>query len=129
MFLPVPRATFLIPSGPPNEPLKKHLFVVLTQQIAREGQDVKEVLLVSFSSVRHQCDRTCVLGSKDHSFFNHDSFADYYFARIEEVKKLKNFEQCDPMSPEAFAKIVQGLTSSPHTTPKIRAFYTKTLVL
>ena len=123
MFLPFRRATFLIPSGPDEDLSRKHLFVVLTDPLTRAGKKISEVLLVSFSSLRIHHDPSCILKPGDHPFFRHESFADYSRARIEEAAKLSHFQQREPVTEEVFKRICQGLESSPHTVPKILAFY------
>ncbi len=123
MFLPFRRATFLIPSGPDEDLSRKHLFVVLTDPLTRAGKKISEVLLVSFSSLRIHHDPSCILKPGDHPFFRHESFADYSRARIEEAAKLSHFQQREPVAEEVFKRICQGLESSPHTAPKILAFY------
>lgn len=46
LFVPFKRATLLIPSGPVNDPDRKHLFVLLTDPIEAPGFNGKQVLLV-----------------------------------------------------------------------------------
>jgi hypothetical protein len=128
-FLPYRKATFLIPSGPPHDPDRKHLFVILT-----DPQEDSDVLLVSLSSLRPALphDPTCILVAGDHPFVRHDSFVFYRLARIVPVAALRRrvrdgtFIPREPMREEVFSRICQGLLASPHTTPKIKRFYRAT---
>lgn len=129
MFIPFRRASLLIPSGPVQDPQRKHLFIVLTDPFDDTGNGISRVLLVNLSTVRDGCDRACILRPGDHSFVKHDSFVAYWSARIEEAGKIasavhKNlFQAHHPVSERVMLKICQGLESSKHTAPKILKFY------
>lgn len=51
LFLPLRRATLLVPSGPDNDPDRKHLFVLLTDPVD-DATGVKSVLMVSLFSIK-----------------------------------------------------------------------------
>lgn len=134
LFLPLKRATLLVPSGTGNDPDRKHLFILLTDPID-DGSGVKKVLMVSISSLRSGVphDPTCVLYPGDHPFIKRESFVFYARTRIEEtdpllrgVKDGKLVAQ-DPMESGIFARICKGLEESRFTPSKILKFYQKAL--
>ena len=126
LFLPVKRATLLIPSGQTN-----HLFILLTDPIASNVQSVHHTLIVGLASVRQgrPYDSTCILYKGDHTFIQHDSYVNYYFATIEETQKLINgckqgiFNQRDNLESAIFARVAKGLVESRHTPLKAKLFY------
>lgn len=132
LFLPLKRATLLIPSGPQGDQDRKHLFILLTDPYADEaGKNC--VLLVSLSTVR-QCiphDPACILYVGDHPFVKHDSYVVYQKARLEETSKVlsgvKNgqFVAHSPMDPAVFSRICKGLEDSRLTPSKLHTFYLK----
>lgn len=92
LFLPLRRATLLVPSGPENDPDRKHLFILLTDP-ADDGSGVKAVLMVSLSSIKQGLpyDASCILYPGDHPFVKKESFVVYQKARIEEADKVLRF--------------------------------------
>lgn len=145
LFLPVRRATLLIPSGPVgSDSNKKHLFILLTDPtpvsgplydntgvVLQKGASEKQILMVSISTLKPQFphDPTCLLYQGDHPFIKHDSYVKYSKARIEGaegiMRGIKNgvLIQHDPVDTAIFARICHGLTQSRFTTPKVLAFY------
>lgn len=130
LFLPLRRATLLVPSGPENDPDRKHLFILLTDP-ADDESGVKVVLMVSLSSIKPGVphDPACLLYPGDHPFVKRDSFVVYQKARIEEADKVlrgvkdgKLVPQ-DPMDSAVFARICKGLEDSRLTPPKLLRFY------
>jgi hypothetical protein len=127
LFIPVRRATLLVPSGPEHDPNRKHLFILLTDPPNADS----EVLLVSLASVQEHLpyDSTCLLYPGDHPFIRHKSYVNYAYARIEPVGKLVNgvkqrlFDPQGTLDETVFARVCKGLLESRHTTPKIRKFY------
>ena len=89
LFLPLRRATLLVPSGPENDPDRKHLFILLTDPADAEA-GVKAVLMVSLSSIKAGLphDPACLLYPGDHPFVKRNSFVVYQKARIEEAEKV-----------------------------------------
>lgn len=127
MFFVVKRATLLIPSGPPSDPNKKHLFICLTDPAGV----AKETLMVSVSTLHDgfPADETCRLFDGDHPFIKHKSFVDYRNARIIAAEKLVKgvnqglFIAMDTLESSVFARVCYGLTESPLTAPKFIEFY------
>ncbi len=127
MFFVVKRATLLIPSGPPSDPSRKHLFICLTDPAG----DAKETLMVSISTLRDgfPADETCRLFEDDHQFIKHKSFVDYRSARIIAAETLvKGVNQgqliaMETLESSVFARVCYGLTQSPLAAPKFLEFY------
>jgi hypothetical protein len=130
IFIPVRRATLLIPSGPSNNPNQKHLFILLTDP---QGVDGK-LLLVGVSTLRAGLphDPTCTLYPGDHPFIRNDSYINFRHARIECADKLVRgvrqglFLQKDTLDSAIFARVCKGLLESRHTIEKIKMFYQST---
>ena len=132
LFLPLKRATLLIPSGPQGDQDRKHLFILLTDPHADEaGKNC--VLMVSLSTVRPGVpnDPTCILYAGDHPFVKHDSYVVYQKARLEEADKVLRCVKSgqlvpqDPMDGAVFARICKGLEDSRLTPAKLLTFYLK----
>lgn len=129
MFFVVRRATLLIPSGPPDDPNRKHLFACLTDPLG-PGRDT---LLVSISTLRRgePHDPTCRLFPGDHPFVRWESYVNYRFARIEPAPKIERGVQQGLFIPQQaldgaiFARICHGLTESRFVTPQVLAFYAR----
>ncbi|WP_089725378.1 hypothetical protein [Candidatus Thiosymbion oneisti] len=127
LFLPVRRATLLIPSGPVQDPTRKHLFILLTDP----RPDDRLTLLVSISSVnpRIHHDGTCLLFVGDHTFIKRDSYVNFAQARIESVDKLEAGVREGILVPQGtikgdvFARICRGLMESRFTPQKAKRFY------
>lgn len=130
VFLPLKRATLLIPSGPQEDETRKHLFILLTDPHADDAGN-RCVLMVSLSTVRQGLphDQTCILYSGDHPFVKHDSFVVYQKARLEEVDKLLRGVNSGKLVPQTpmdgaiLARICKGLEESRLTPPKLLHFY------
>jgi hypothetical protein len=131
-FLPLCRATLLIPSGPAHNHAKKHLFIILTDPIADPLNENKDsVLLTSLSTldVALPHDPTCILRPGEHPFISRDSYVSYHSSRIQEAVKITNgvasgvFVAKALMDSSIVDRICDGLTVSQHTTPKILRFF------
>jgi len=130
LFVPLKRATLLIPSGAENDKDRKHLFVLLTDP-HDDGTGTKCVLLVSLSTVKQNLphDRTCILYQGDHPFIKRESYVVYQRARIEEVAKILRGVKSGqliaqtPMDGAIFARICKGIEESRLTPPKSLNFY------
>ena len=134
LFLPLKRASLLIPSGPQSDLARKHLFVLLTDP-HDDGDGVKRVLMASLSSVKPGVphDPTCLIHPGDHPFVRQISFVLYQKARLEEAEKVLNgvkaglFIPQDPIDGAIFARICKGLEDSRRTPPKYLEFYLKSI--
>jgi len=127
MFIVTRRATVLVPSGTPERPDLKHLYILLNDPSGKE----KLVLIVSISTVYpdRYYDPTCLLWAGDHSFIRTKSFVMYSMARLETVKTLENgvakreLVPKEPMSAEVFARICQGVLDSKRTPAGLKQFF------
>jgi hypothetical protein len=127
MFFVVKRATVLIPSGPANDPNRKHLFIFLTDPIGSE----RETLLVPIASVRpgQPHDSTCLLYKGDHPFIRADSYVNYARSRIEPAGTIERgvkegvIVQHDPMDGAIFARVCKGIEESRFVAQKVLVFY------
>jgi hypothetical protein len=135
LFVPFKRATLLIPSGPVNDPDRKHLFVLLTDPVEAPGFDEKQVLLVNIASVSNSVyfDSTCLLKPGEHRFIKHDSYVLYAKARIQTANALLRGVKSGQLIPQEIMdqavvqRICDGLQQSPHTTPRILRIYALTI--
>lgn len=126
MFIPLPRATVLVASGPADDPNKKHLFVLLTHGL---GED-EQVLIVSVCSVVANVhhDDACVLKVGDHPFIKHDSYVSYDRPQFVERSKIaqavtdKKFVAMTPVSVELYNRICEGLLKSLYASPQTKTF-------
>lgn len=133
LFLPLRRATLLIPSGPNDDLARKHLFILLTDPCSEAEGTEKSVLLVSLSTVRDKIphDGSCLLHPGDHAFVKTTSYVVYQRARIETANKLlEGVKQGllvpqDTIDPGVFARICKGLEESRFTSPRFLSFYRK----
>jgi hypothetical protein len=122
---PYRRATVLLPSGPANDPLRKHLFIVVTDPCPSAG----DVLMVSVSSTRPGHDPACLLYAGDHGFIQHNSFVEYALARIELLQKIQNgvarglFMPRMDLNTTIFARVCHGVTISRFVRPRILEYY------
>jgi len=132
LFVPLKRATLLIPSGTENDKDRKHLFVLLTDPQDDDAGN-KCVLLVSLSTVKPNLphDKTCILYQGDHPFIKRESYVVYQMARIEEVAKILRGVKSGqlvaqaPMDGAIFARVCKGFEESRLTPPKLLDFYRK----
>jgi hypothetical protein len=127
MFFVVRRATLLIPSGPAEDPDRRHLFICLTDPAGAE----QDTLLVSISSIvpGQPFDDTCRLYAGDHPFIRHDSYVSYRSLRVETAERLANgvangvLIAREPMESGVFARICRGVEQSPFVAPKFLNYY------
>jgi hypothetical protein len=127
MFFVVRRATLLIPSGPVDDPDRKHLFICLTDP----GGTERDVLLVSISTVvpGQPFDATCRLYAGDHPFIRHDSFVSYRSLRVEIAQRLTSgvasgvLVPREPLDPGVFARVCKGVEQSRSVAPKFLIYF------
>ena len=133
VFLPFKKATLLVPSGPANDPNRKHLFILLTGPTLQDAE--QRVLMVSFSSHKPglYVDPACLVDAGEHPFIRKPSFVAYSKARIESAEALlrgvKNGKLIQHAQATAalFERICHGLTVSQHTARRVIVFYNMAL--
>ena len=128
-FLLQRRATLHIPdTGPKHEEEKGHLFIVLTN-VCPEGDH----LLVPVCSEHKRCDRTCLLGSGDHSFIKKPSYVAYSHARRYSADVLiKRVTESDItyrglLKDQIFAMVCNGLMESRLTPLAMKTYFASTV--
>lgn len=130
LFLPVRRATLLIPSGPPGNPDRKHLFILLTDPHP-DNSGTASVLMVSLSTVRQgvRFDPSCLLYPGDHPFVRRNSYVVYRRARLEAVDAVLRGVNSGQLVPQApldggvFARVCKGFRESRLTPARLLNFY------
>lgn len=130
VFLPLKRATLLVPSGPAANPDQKHLFILLNDPWGADPA-ARQVLMVSMSTVRPGIphDATCFLYPGDHPFVKHRSYVVYQKPRLEGADavlrgvKSGQLVPQDIMDSAMFARICKGLEESRQTPPRFLTFY------
>ena len=124
------RATLLIPSGPPDDPDRKHLFILLTDPRA-DDTGTASVLMVSLSTIRQGVpfDHSCLLYPADHPFVRRNSYVVYQRARLEAVDVVLRGIHSGHLVPQAaldgavFARVCRGFEESRLTPPRLLDFY------
>ena len=130
-FLIERKNSLLIVSGPPHDPDRKHLYVILTNPKNDPATRLLSTLIVPICSIvdgkRH--DPACLLGKGDHPFLRHDSYADYYRALIESIDTLTRgiadgkIIAKVAITDDSFAYLCKGLIDSKRTSPKNLLFF------
>lgn len=127
MFFIVKRGTILVPSGPPDDLNRRHLFIFLTDPIGAN----RETLLVPIATIRtrESHDPTCRLFKGDHPFIHNESYVSYQFARIELADKIEHGVKSGILLPREildgaiFARVCKGIEESRFVAPRIQNFY------
>lgn len=118
------RGTILIPSGPYNDPERKHLFIVCTD-LCDEG---RHLLVPVASWINDLCDPTCRLNAGDHGFISRPSYILYRKALIEDATTLekgvltKRLIPHDVMNAQVFLRVSNGICRSPQTPRRIKKY-------
>ena len=83
-WVPVRRATLLIPSGPASDPTRKHLHIVLNDPYP-DPTGTPKVLVVSVSSIppNNIYDPSCTIFPGEHPFVVVPSYVSYQFASLQ----------------------------------------------
>ncbi|ROT94033.1 hypothetical protein EB810_13185 [Altererythrobacter sp. FM1] len=121
------RGTLLMPSGPANDPWRKHLHIICTDP-DEEGRQ----LLVPICSIRNDFyDRTCELWAGAHSTVHHPSYVAYRHAALgrHDLLRIRVEERVlvprEDLNGQDFLRVTRGITISKHTPGKIKAHYTE----
>lgn len=121
MFIPIPKATILLPTPKKDNPDLKHLFIIIT----KPNKDNK-ILTVNISSCNnYYYDSTCILAKNCHSFINKKSYIAYRHSKVFSVNELNklSFKSLEPIKDSIFNRICLGLLKSKHTPFGIKEFY------
>lgn len=113
-----------MPSGPSNDPGKKHLFVVCSNPCAES-----KVVLVSVTGWTNDlCDGTTRLVPGCHDFINKDSWIMYRACRIVSADQVESGLADGSLIPKAdmpdppLGQIIDGILKSPHTKQGIKRY-------
>jgi hypothetical protein len=116
--------TLLIPSGPDNDPTRRHLHVVCTDPCENGYQ-----VIVSITTwTNNLCDATCVVQAHEHEWLTHQSYVFYRKARIEAAETLDNgvrigeFEPQGTMNAQTFLRVKNGLCQSLQTPRRVKKY-------
>lgn len=121
------KGTVLVPSGPPNDPDRKHLFIFLTDPHGPADQ----VLMVPVCSEPPggATDTACLLDGGHHPFLDRRSYVDYSRCRIEFASSISRGVENgllvvrEPVGDDVFTLIIAGLRNSGFTKPFALDFY------
>lgn len=127
--LDVVRLTVLVPSGPPHDPNRMHLHIVLAGP-CEASSGVDHVAWVSVQSVTEDAfhDPTCILDQGDHSFVSKPSWVNYRKSDLVEVDRVQRgidsgcFIKKEPMNYDVFRRVLAGVYVSKHTPLKVKDF-------
>lgn len=122
------RATLLIPSGPSEDPEKKHLHIVLNDPFDNGKGD--QVLIVSVCSIPSSniYDPSCSLFPGEHPFINKQSYVAYRFCSLVnpallEEKVAEGKFVAKPILDEKFFKyVLDGVFDSTETALRFKKF-------
>jgi len=124
------KSTFLIPSGPLENPDKKHLHIILT-----DSDENGDVLAVSVSTYKNKyCDGTCILNAGDHPFIKHKSWVVYRnigtfpVSDIQEGVHNGTMIRCEDLADEVFQRVIKGCLikkSDAETSSRVRKLLKK----
>ena len=120
-----PGATVLIPSGPQQDPNRKHLFVV----VGRQSGPPAQVLVVPVSSIRtRHYDKTTVIDRGVHSFIKHPSYIRYGHAQQKSERDIERgirdglLVAKETFNAEVLEQIQNGFRTSKFAKPYARNF-------
>lgn len=119
------KGTLLMLSGAGN-----HLHVVMNDPVFFPEKGYEAVLLVNISSVKPNArfDNTCLIQAGEHPFVRHASYISYADAVVKNSEDLDQFVMQgeviprDAISEALYERVLNGFTSSPRVTCKIKRF-------
>lgn len=125
-FHPRKKTTLLMPSGPPGDPDRLHLWILLSDPCALEAH-----LLVNVSSLRDDRfhDPACVIEPGEHKRITSRSWIEYRRARIELSSTLIKgeaawfYRMSEPVSDSLFERICNGLLESELTPLRMKRYF------
>lgn len=115
-----PGTTILIPSGPPDDPDRKHLHIVVARN---EGPPI-QILMVSICSiVANYQDGTTTFVGGEHPFVQHPSYTRYSAARVDKEADIQrgiddgHFDLNAACSQQVLDNVVGGFEHSKFAKP------------
>lgn len=120
-----PGSTILIPSGPPDDPQRKHLHIVA----ARKSGPPPMILMVSVCTIRDAYrDLTTALAGGEHPCIHHPSYVRYSDARIDHERDIQRgidndrFDLDEPCSECLLQLVLGGFDVSKFAKPFTKSF-------
>lgn len=102
--------------------LPTHLWAVITDI----QQSVDKIVIVNFTSLREDGDRSCLLDEGDHPFIQHQTYISYRdacfvtLAKLEELESQGLITRKEPLGIDILARVREGAMVSPFAKLKIR---------
>lgn len=120
-----PGTTILIPSGPPDDPNRRHLHIV----VARKSGPPIQILMVSICSIvaEYQDPTTTFVGG-EHPFIKHPSYTRYSAARVDHEADIQRgidggqFDLHTACSQEMLDNVIGGFDHSRFAKPFTTTF-------
>ena len=125
-FRPQKKATLLMPSGPPDDPERRHLWIILTDPCQDEANLIVNV--TTFRDGRFH-DPTCVMEVGEHKRVTVRSWIEYRRARaIHSAALVKGeaawlYHPAEPATDALFERICKGLLDSDFTPIRIKHYF------
>lgn len=126
-FQPLKKATLLMPSGPPDDPDRLHLWVILTDPCAAHDAN----LVVDICTLRDGRfhDPACLIQQGEHRRIKHTSWVGYHRCKAVHSSTLKKgaaawlYHPDEPVSDVLFDRICAGILDSDHTAVRMRRYF------
>ena len=120
------KGTLLVPSGPSNDPDRKHLHIVCNDT----DPNGFNLLVPVASWTNNLCDGTCLLLPHEHPWLTQPkSYVLYRNAELFEAAQLrrgvanKSVIEREDCNAQVFLRVRNGICNSPHTSRKIKKYY------
>lgn len=120
-----PGTTILIPSGPRDDPQRKHLHIV----VARNSGPPAQIIMVSVCSMTAEYqDPTTTFVGGEHPFIRHPSYIRYSAARVSFETDIQRgiddglFALDEPCSPNVLEDVLGGFDLSSFAKPFTTSF-------
>lgn len=125
-FQPQKKATLLMPSGPPDDPERKHLWIILTDPCPDDAN-----LLVNVSTLRDGRfhDPACIMEPGEHKRVTVRSWIEYRRARAMHSAALVkgeaawHYRRAEPVTDALFDRICKGLMVSDFTPNRMKKYF------
>lgn len=116
-FVPGKKKAFLMPSGPPSDPYRNHLFIILTDA-SKNGSH----LLVSISSIKPEryFDNACEIAIGEHPFITSKSYVEYRHIQARHTNHIikcvegMTFHPKEDFNEALYQRICSGIDHSRH---------------
>ena len=126
-FQPLKKATLLMPSGPPDDPDRLHLWIILTDPCAAHEANLVVNVCTLHDGRFH--DPACLIERDEHRRVKHTSWVDYHRSKAVHSTALQKgvsawlYHPDEPVSDALFNRICAGLLESDHTSVRMRRYF------